>query len=159
MANRKKKETKKVTASKMAKAILDGPAVVLDEKAVAKIVKTPQQAFDEGVKARKEKFEKNGWTLPSPAGNSGIPAPAKHGFNGRMVKLLTKDLPNNQKIPPQAMIILDTIEALGGDKSPVSQGEIVDNLVANGLKTVQTPKRIYDFYRKDLIERKLIDFA
>ena len=137
MANRKKKETKKVTASKMAKAILDGPAVVLDEKAVAEIVKIDV----------------------SPAGNSGIPAPAKHGFNGRMVKLLTKDLPNNQKIPPQAMIILDTIEALGGDKSPVSQGEIVDNLVANGLKTVQTPKRIYDFYRKDLIERELIAFA
>jgi len=137
MANRKKKETKKVTASKMAKAILDGPAVVLDEKAVAEIVKIDV----------------------SPAGNSGIPAPAKHGFNGRMIKLLTKELPNNQKIPPQAMIILDTIEALGGDKSPVSQGEIVDNLVANGLKTVQTPKRIYDFYRKDLIERKLIAFA
>lgn len=135
MTNRKKKETKKVTASKMAKAILDGPAVVLDEKAVAEIVKI------------------------SPAGNSGIPAPAKHGFNGRMIKLITKELPNNQKIPPQAMIILDTIEALGGDKSPVSQGEIVDNLVANGLKTVQTPKRIYDFYRKDLIERELIAFA
>ena len=137
MANRKKKETKKVTASKMAKAILDGPAVVLDEKAVAEIVKIDV----------------------SPAGNSGIPAPAKHGFNGRMVKLLTKELPNNQKIPPQAMIILDTIEVLGGHNGPVSQGDIVDNLVANGLKTVQTPKRIYDFYRKDLIERELIAFA
>lgn len=137
MANRKKKETKKVTASKMAKAILDGPAVVLDEKAVAEIVKIDV----------------------SPAGNSGIPAPAKHGFNGRMIKLLTKELPNNQKIPPQAMIILDTIEVLGGHNGPVSQGDIVDNLVANGLKTVQTPKRIYDFYRKDLIERELIAFA
>ena len=137
MANRKKKETKKVTASKMAKAILDGPAVVLDEKAVAEIVKIDV----------------------SPAGNSGIPAPAKHGFNGRLVKLLTKELPNNQKIPPQAMIILDTIEVLGGHNGPVSQGDIVDNLVHNGLKTVQTPKRIYDFYRKDLIERKLIAFA
>ena len=135
MANRKKKETKKVTASKMAKAILDGPAVVLDEKAVAEIVKI------------------------SPAGISGIPAPAKHGFNGRMIKLITKELPNNQKIPPQARIILDTIEVLGGHNGPVSQGDIVDNLVANGLKTVQTPKRIYDFYRKDLIERELIAFA
>lgn len=137
MTNRKKKETKKVTASKMAKAILDGPAVVLDEKAVAEIVKIDV----------------------SPAGNSGIPAPAKHGFNGRMIKLITKELPNNQKIPPQAMIILDTIEVLGGHNGPVSQGDIVDNLVANGLKTVQTPKRIYDFYRKDLIERELIAFA
>ena len=135
MANRKKKDTKKVTASEMAKAIVDGPAVVLDEKAVAEIVKI------------------------SPAGNSGIPAPAKHGFNGRMIKLITKELPNNQKIPPQAMIILDTIEVLGGHNGPVSQGDIVDNLVANGLKTVQTPKRIYDFYRKDLIERELIAFA
>jgi len=136
MANRKKKETKKVTASEMAKAIIDGPAVVLDEKAVAKVLKKS-----------------------SPAGNSGIPAPAKHGFNGRMIKLLTKELPNNQKIPPQAMIILDTIEVLGGHNGPVSQGDIVDNLVHNGLKTVQTPKRIYDFYRKDLIERELIAFA
>ena len=133
MANRKKKATKKVPP--------------------------PPHAWDEGVKARKEKFEKNGWTLPSPAGNSGIPAPAKHGFNGRMIKLITKELPNNQKIPPQAMIILDTIEVLGGHNGPVSQGDIVDNLVANGLKTVQTPKRIYDFYRKDLIERELIAFA
>ena len=49
------------------------------------------------------------------------------------------------------MIILDTIEVLGGHNGPVSQGDIVDNLVANGLKTVQTPTRIYDFYRKDLI--------
>ena len=57
------------------------------------------------------------------------------------------------------MIILDTIEVLGGHNGPVSQGDIVDNLVANGLKTVQTPTRIYDFYRKDLIERELIAFA
>lgn len=136
MANRKKKETKKVTASEMAKAIVDGPAVILNDTDIAKIV-----------------------NLPSPAGNSGIPAPSTHGFNGRMIKLLTKELPNNQKIPPQAMIILNTIEVLGGHNGPVSQGDIVDNLVTNGLKTVQTPKRIYDFYRKDLIERELIAFA
>jgi hypothetical protein len=97
--------------------------------------------------------------LPNPAGNSGIPAPADHGFNGRKIKLITKELPKGQKIPAQEMRILDTMEVLGAHNGPVTQGDIVDNLVANGLKTVQTPKRIYDFYRKDLIQRKLIDFA
>ena len=78
-----------------------------------------------------------------PVGNSGIPAPAKHGFNGRKVKLVTKAI-ENRKLPAQAKIILDTIDALGG---VATQGEIVDNLLANGLKTVQSPKRIYTFYR------------
>ena len=98
-------------------------------------------------------------TVVSPAGNSGIPAPAKHGFDGRMIKLRTKELPKNQKIAPQAMIILDTIEVLGGHNGPVSQGDIVNNLVANGLKTVQTPKRIYTFYRADLMDRELIAYV
>ena len=91
-----------------------------------------------------------------PAGNSGIPAPSKHGFDGRKIKQITMDLPNNQKIAPQAMIILKTLEALGGE---ATQKQIVEKLVENGLKTVQTPKRIYDFYRKDLLERKLIDYV
>ena len=87
-----------------------------------------------------------------PVGNSGIPKPAPKGFNGRKVTLLTKEIPN-RKIAGQAMIILNTLEALGGT---ATQGEIVDALVANGLKTVQAPKRIYDFYRKDLVEMEFI---
>ena len=51
------------------------------------------------------------------------------------------------------MIILNTLEALGGT---ATQGEIVDALVDNGLKTVQSPKRIYDFYRKLLTEEEYI---
>ena len=46
------------------------------------------------------------------------------------------------------MVILNTLEALGG---VATQGEIVDALLDNGLKTVQSPKRIYDFYRKLLV--------
>ena len=88
----------------------------------------------------------------SPVGNSGIPAPAKNGFNNRKVTLLTKVI-ENRKIAGQAMIILNTIEALGGSST---QGEVVDNLVPNGLKTVQSPKRIYDFYRKLLVAEKYI---
>ncbi|MGI9339521.1 MAG: hypothetical protein ACR2PP_02675 [Psychrobacter sp.] len=87
-----------------------------------------------------------------PVGNSGIPAPAPKGFNGRKVTLLTKDIPN-RKIAGQAMIILNTLEALGGT---ATQGEIVGALMDNGLKTVQTPKRIYDFYRKQLTEMEYI---
>jgi hypothetical protein len=95
-------------------------------------------------KATKKPVAKNtALKVVPPVGNSGIPAPAKHGFNGRKVKLVTKAI-ENRKLPAQAKIILDTIEALGGE---ATQGEIVDNLLDNGLKTVQTPKRIYTFYR------------
>tara|TARA_R100001126_G_C4715889_1_gene96925 strand:- start:16 stop:414 length:399 start_codon:yes stop_codon:yes gene_type:complete len=92
---------------------------------------------------KKPAAKKTALKVVPPVGNSGIPAPAKHGFNGRKVKLVTKAI-ENRKLPAQAKIILDTIEALGGE---ATQGEIVDNLLANGLKTVQTPKRIYTFYR------------
>jgi len=92
---------------------------------------------------KKPAAKKTALKVVPPVGNSGIPAPAKHGFNGRKVKLVTKAI-ENRKLPAQAKIILDTIDALGGE---ATQGEIVDNLLANGLKTVQSPKRIYTFYR------------
>ena len=88
-----------------------------------------------------------------PVGNSGIPAPAPKGFNGRKVTLVTKDVPANRKLAGQALIILNTLDALGGT---ATQGEIVGALLDNGLKTVQTPKRIYDFYRKLLVEEEYI---
>ena len=88
----------------------------------------------------------------SPVGNSGIPAPAKNGFNNRKVTLITKVI-ENRKIAGQAMIILNTLEVLGGS---ATQKDVVDNLIANGLATVQTPKRIYDFYRKMLVEAEYI---
>ena len=90
-----------------------------------------------------------------PAGNSGIPAPAPKGFDGRKVKLLTKTI-ENRKLPKQAGIILNTLEALGGT---ATQQQIVDGLIENGLATVQTPKRIYTFYRKDLMEDGFITYA
>ncbi len=103
-------------------------------------------------KATKSPAPKTALKVVDPVGNSGIPAPAPKGFNGRKVTLLTKDIPN-RKIAGQAMIILNTLEALGGT---ATQGEIVGALLDNGLKTVQTPKRIYDFYRKQLTEMEYI---
>ena len=95
--------------------------------------------------------------VASPAGNSGIPAPAKHGFDNRKIKLLSKDLPNNKRIAAQAMVIVSTLDVLGGI---ATQKEIVDNLIENGLKTCQTPKRIFQFYRKDLMDTlKMIEYV
>jgi|TARA_B100000900_G_C20579346_1_gene716784 hypothetical protein len=90
-----------------------------------------------------------------PAGNSGIPAPAPKGFNGRKVKLLTKVI-ENRRLPNQAGVILDTLEALGGE---ASQEQLVDAMLEQGLSTVQTPKRIYTFYRKMLMEDGFITYA
>ena len=90
-----------------------------------------------------------------PAGNSGIPAPAPKGFDGRKSKLITKAI-ENRRLPAQAVIILNTLEALGGT---ASQSEVVGALLDNGLKTVQSPKRIYTFYRKDLMEEGYITYA
>ena len=95
-----------------------------------------------------KKVAKTTETKNSPVGNSGIPAPAKNGFNNRKVKLLTKAI-ENRKIVTQAMVILTTLEKLGGS---ATQEEVVNGLVENGLRTVQSPKRIYDFYRKMLTE-------
>ena len=96
-----------------------------------------------------EKVEAPKLAVVSPVGNSGIPRPAKSGFDTRKVTLLTKVI-ENRKIAGQATIILHT---LGGS---ATQKDIVDNLVENGLATVQTPKRIYDFYRKMLVEAEYI---
>ena len=95
-----------------------------------------------------KKVAKTTETKNSPVGNSGIPAPSKNGFNNRKVKLLTKSI-ENRKIADQAMVVLNTLEALGGE---ATQGAVVDAMVEHGLKSVQTPKRIYDFYRKMLTE-------
>lgn len=93
-----------------------------------------------------------------PAGNSGIPAPAPKGFDGRKIKLvaLSKE---NRRLPNQAVVVLNTLKALGADKKPVTQAELIAAMLENGLKTVQTPKRIYTFYRKDLLEEGYIAYA
>ena len=52
------------------------------------------------------------------------------------------------------MIILETLDKLGGT---ATQEQIVNGLLDNGLRTVQTPKRIYDFYRKMLTEAGYIE--
>ena len=90
--------------------------------------------------------------IGNPVGNSGIPAPAPKGFDNRKVTLVTKVI-ENRKLPRQAQVVLATLEALGGT---ATQGALVAALVDNGLATVQSPKRIYSFYRKDLTEEGYI---
>jgi hypothetical protein len=67
--------------------------------------------------------------------------------------VLTKEVGANDKCPPQAKLILDTIKAAGGKmtredlikdlKRPVEEG---------GLKTNQTAERILGFYKPRLTE-------
>ena len=103
--------------------------------------------------SKTKKVAKTTKTINSPVGNSGIPAPAKNGFNNRKVKLLTKAI-ENRKIASQAMNIIETLDKLDGT---ATQEQIVNGLLDNGLRTVQTPKRIYDFYRKMLTEAGYIE--
>ena len=91
----------------------------------------------------------------SPVGNSGIPRPSKSGFDSRpinLVQVVLKDKPE-RKIPAQMLVVLKTLEALGGSST---QGELVEALtnpdIGPALKTTQSPKRIYDFYRKRMVE-------
>ena len=103
-------------------------------------------------KAVKTVVKKPELKVVDPVGNSGIPAPAPKGFDNRKVTLVTKTI-ENRKLPRQAQVVLATLEALGGT---ATQGELVAALVDNGLATVQSPKRIYSFYRKDLTEEGYI---
>lgn len=103
-------------------------------------------------KAVKTVAKKPELKVVDPVGNSGIPAPAPKGFDNRKVTLVTKVI-ENRKLPRQAQVVLATLEALGGT---ATQGALVAALVDNGLATVQSPKRIYSFYRKDLTEEGYI---
>ena len=103
-------------------------------------------------KAVKTVAKKPELKVVDPVGNSGIPAPAPKGFDNRKVTLVTKVV-ENRKLPRQAQVVLATLEALGGT---ATQGELVAALVDIGLATVQSPKRIYSFYRKDLTEEGYI---
>ena len=94
------------------------------------------------------------------AKKAAIPAPkvaqkGSTGFSTRNVTLIKK--PNEAaKFATQARVVLDTLEALGGK---ATQQEIIDALVANGLKTRQEPKRIYTFYRQMLVDNGFIKLA
>jgi len=111
------------------------------------------QAVKKTTKTTKPAAKKADLKVVDPVGNSGIPRPAAKGFDGRKITLITKDVPANRRIAPQALIILNTLDALGGTST---QGAVVAALLENGLKTVQSPKRIFDFYRKMLVEEEYI---
>lgn len=59
------------------------------------------------------------------------------------------------KLAPQARQILDAVDA----KTPRSGTEIAELAVKNGLKTKQEPYRIFAWYRKVLLDQKLIKAA
>ena len=94
---------------------------------------------------------------PAPAAKGLLAPPIKSGkFDGQKIKLLTKAV-ENRKLPAQAMVILNALETFDGGVA--TQAELIEALVPNGLTTVQSPKRIYTFYRKDLIEEKYIQYV
>lgn len=88
------------------------------------------------------------------ASTKGVPAPTAKGkgagaFATRKVHLI--EVPDAKvKLAPQARIVLEVLESLG---EIATQQEIIDGLLDGGLKTVQTPKRIYTFYRQQLVDK------
>ena len=93
----------------------------------------------------------------APAAKGLLAPPVKSGrFDGQKIKLLTKAV-ENRKLPEQAMVILNALETFDGGVA--TQAELIDALVPNGLVTVQAPKRIYTFYRADLIADKYIQYV
>lgn len=56
---------------------------------------------------------------------------------------------NGRELPRQAEIILKTMRNLGGVATKL---QIVNGLESNGLETCQEPKRIFDYYRKRLVD-------
>lgn len=96
----------------------------------------------------------------SATSTKGVPAPTAKGkgagaFATRKIKLL--EIPEAKvKIAPQARIVLEALDDLGGT---AAQSEVIDHLLESGLKTVQTPKRIYTFYRQMLVDNGYIEFV
>lgn len=91
---------------------------------------------------------------------SAVPAPKAVGgrggsFAGRTVKLVSKPK-DGVKLAAQARVVLATLEALG---KKATQQEVIDGLIANGLKTKQEPKRIYTFYRQALVDGGYIELG
>ena len=90
---------------------------------------------------------------------TGVPAPTAKGkgssFTTRQITLL-KMADAKAKIANQARVVLEVLEGLGGT---ATQQEVIDGLIEGGLKTVQTPKRIYTFYRQFLIDNEYIKFV
>jgi|24BtaG_2_1085350.scaffolds.fasta_scaffold01375_4 hypothetical protein len=99
-------------------------------------------------------------TANSGVSKGGVPAPTAKGkgagaFATRKIKLL--EMPEAKvKIAPQARIVLEVLEDLGG---VATQQEVIDGLLDGGLKTVQTPKRIYTFYRQMMVDKEYIAFV
>lgn len=64
----------------------------------------------------------------------------------------------NEKCPPQAKLILDTIKSNGGK---VERGELIKLLsrppAEGGLTTNQTPERILGFYKPKLVESGFLE--
>ncbi len=78
-----------------------------------------------------------------------------HG--AKVVKLKAKNIDDlmASKMPPQLKGI---VQCLHANKGKLTQAELVEKLPTH-IATTQTPKRIYTFYRKRLIEDGVIDVA
>ena len=71
------------------------------------------------------------------------------------VKLRMKEKPN-QKLPTQAQVILVALEALGG-RGTID--DVIEKLEEHGLVSVQTPRCIWNHYRKRLLEGGFIELV
>lgn len=74
------------------------------------------------------------------------------------IKLLRQ--PNeNDKLAPQAKVIVKVLTEVGANKAPVERQKIVEELSKEGseLKTRQAPDRILAYYQPKLLELKIIE--
>ena len=79
----------------------------------------------------------------------------QHGAKVVKLKLKNIDELMQAKLPPQMKGI---VKCLHANKGMLTQADLVEKLPKH-LATVQTPKRIFMFYRKRMIEDGLIEVA
>lgn len=91
--------------------------------------------------------------------NKKAAAPKKAAANGEatgrrnnIVYKLLKKVPA-EGISPQLKVILEVIDGAGGE---ISRPKLMDALGKKLGETVQTPQKIFSFYKKDMINKGLV---
>lgn len=83
-----------------------------------------------------------------------IPAPTTTARGGNPTVKKLRNMKEGDRLPAQAQVILALLDKAKGKS--LSQTEVISGLKGQGLKTVQTPKRIFTFYRKRLVDEGYI---
>lgn len=117
------------------------------------MAKKPQTAAAVATEAKAPELEQQNTTQVTSSGESqATPEDATKSRESIMDKrkvTLVKMPAADAKLSTQARVILKALETEGGT---LTETQIITQLTAAGLKTVQTPKRIYTFYRKALVD-------